>query len=288
MIIQVQLLAKVPFHPMAKVFSLFERIFSVLQFTLVEIPKGVFYYTSCQPNWFLLAKHIFGTNQVGKQVNIITSDNVDILDTVFIQPTFNCDVLGRIALLFNTAVLVFFFMTCALRFYLIVVKQANTHQETLTRPVQIVSFTLLGIIVTMGLFVLTLDDQYTFSQACLAPDEEQPLPKLSKKLYYSIVGAVNFLVVILYITITIKVKAYPQVNLKEIPWHGATNSRHFCTVSAVCTLYQSVIICVVVFLGSPYLWKLVSGANKYTNMAHVRPDCTKTIQLLNCFFLLNC
>ena len=126
--------------------------------------------------------------------------------------------------------------------------------------------------------MLTLNDQYTFSQACLAPDEEQPLPKLSKKLYYSIVAAVNFLVVVLYITITIKVKAYPQVNLKEIPWHWATNSRHFCTVSAVCTLYQSVIIWVVIFLGSPHLWKLVSGAKKYTNMAHVRPEVCKKKQ----------
>ena len=44
-----------PLHPMAKTFMIIERMFSILQCALVESLKVVFYYTSCQPNWSLLA-----------------------------------------------------------------------------------------------------------------------------------------------------------------------------------------------------------------------------------------
>ena len=53
---QVYLLAtKVSFHPMAKVFSLCERILVLFQCGLVETQKVIFFYTSCHPYGSILA-----------------------------------------------------------------------------------------------------------------------------------------------------------------------------------------------------------------------------------------
>ena len=56
--LQIYMLHKVSLHPVAKVFSLWERIFGLLQCTFAEIPKLVFYRTSCQLNWSLMVDNV--------------------------------------------------------------------------------------------------------------------------------------------------------------------------------------------------------------------------------------
>ena len=73
---QVYLLAmKVSFHPMAKVFSLCERILVLMTCGFVEIFKAIFYYTSCQPNWQMFAPN-FILDNVG--VTLKTSNRIII------------------------------------------------------------------------------------------------------------------------------------------------------------------------------------------------------------------
>ena len=64
--LQIYMVHKVSLHTVAKVFSLWERIFGLLQCTFVEIPKLVFYSTSCQLNWSL----ILSTKALGSYVKI--------------------------------------------------------------------------------------------------------------------------------------------------------------------------------------------------------------------------
>ena len=64
--LQIYMVHKVSLHTVAKVFSLWERIFGLLQCTCVEIPKLVFYSTSCQLNWSL----ILSTKALGSYVKI--------------------------------------------------------------------------------------------------------------------------------------------------------------------------------------------------------------------------
>ena len=64
--LQIYMVHKVSLHTVAKVFSLWERIFGLLQCTFVEIPKLVFYSTSCQMNWSL----ILLTKPLGSSVKI--------------------------------------------------------------------------------------------------------------------------------------------------------------------------------------------------------------------------
>ena len=73
---QVYLLAmKVSFHPMAKVFSLCERILVLMTCGFVETFKAIFYYTSCQPNWQMFAPN-FILDNVG--VTLKTSNRIII------------------------------------------------------------------------------------------------------------------------------------------------------------------------------------------------------------------
>ena len=72
--LQIVLLIKVPFHPMVKVFSLSERICVLLSCSLTEIPRSVFYYTSCQPNWTKLISIVKSTGY-GDFIKILLSDD---------------------------------------------------------------------------------------------------------------------------------------------------------------------------------------------------------------------
>ena len=217
--LQIVLLIKVPFHPMVKIFSLCERICVLMSCCLTEIPRSVFYYTSCQPNWTKLISIVKSTGH-GDFIKILLSDDNlgsnksahggNMLDNIFVLPTFNCTVLEKPSILLNTGAIVFFTMTCFFRYYLIVIKQGSPNGDKFTSSTEILKFTILGFAITTSLFALTLDDQYTFSRACLTPLQQQPASRLSKSIYYSILVLNNNVVLILYIIIIFKITKVPS------------------------------------------------------------------------------
>ena len=147
------MLTKVPFHPMAKSFSLLEAITRLL-YSFVQMLRVVFYYTSCQPNWSLLLYFAFG---VQTQVDVMVipllngidsreSSSQITLDSIGIEPTINCAMISKLSLLFGILSVVFFVLNCILRFYMIVVRATNAHQEALAKPSQIIGFSITGVL----------------------------------------------------------------------------------------------------------------------------------------------
>ena len=204
------LLLKIPFHPMVKVFSLCERIFVLCQCSVVEILRSVFYYTSCQPNWTNIFPKVW-FNRNGDLVHILLTKDTYYLnrnmlvDSAYMMPSLNCAVLEKPSLLLNTGAIVFFTMTCFLRYYLIVKNLGSLNHDTLTDSSQITKLTILGFLVTCALTALTFDDQYTFSRACLTPNLPQPPARLSKVIYFLILHLNNFGLLILHIIMIIKI-----------------------------------------------------------------------------------
>ena len=206
---------KVPLHPMAKTFMIIERMFSILQCALVESLKVVFYYTSCQPNWSLLATvfNIDNSNYVVIPLpNMLNAESKSLwYDKILIQPTINCTFLEKTTILFNTGCLLFFTMNCVLRFYLIVVKQASPQRECLTSKTEIVAFTGIGFILTILFFTVSLDDQFTFSRDCLALNVKHPLPRLSKIVYNSFLIGTNAIDLVLLVLMVITIVRAPAL-----------------------------------------------------------------------------
>ena len=197
-----------------------------MQCALVESFKGLFFFTSCQPNWSILAP-LFNTDQDGEYLRVSLPKTFNstghILEwshfQILIEPTLTCSFLEKITILFNTGCLWFFTMTCLLRFYLIVVKQASPHQELMTRPSQIIVCTILGFALAFFWFVVALDDQAAFSRACLAPWVERPPIRFSKFVYYIFLIMVNLTDLALLITMVItirKVPTAPSINLVSL------------------------------------------------------------------------
>ena len=217
-------MVNVSFHPMAKLFSLLEAKLRFL-WTLVEFLKTMFYYTSCQPNWSLVAK-LFNVDNVGDHLKIVLpgqsgsfENNTEMVgDMLFIEPTLNCSVISKFSFLFYTAHLFFFFMTAVLRFYIIMVRGAKNNQETLTRPYQRVLFTLLGVITTSWMYLWRMDDQGAFTLACLLPNEERP-PRISTRTETELESKVFFLSLValhcvpwmFYMIMAIKVMKAPTI-----------------------------------------------------------------------------
>lgn len=239
---QVYLLAtKVSLHPLAKLFQLFERSF-VLCSTFVESFKAIFYYTSCQPNWSLVVPDFIvnesvtvffyprkttitgeaksetwqdsnirisskwnnnsfpWTKEASKTKYVTDYDNIS-----FFQP-WNCGVIGGFSSFCNTGALVFFAMTCFLRFYLIVIKKGQPQQETRNSGLKSAGFVLLGISVQILLYTMTLSEHFAFSRTCLAPHSAfPPLGKVAQ-IYYLVVLVIDLVIVfVLYIIIILKV-----------------------------------------------------------------------------------
>ena len=221
------MLAKLPFHPMAKAFSLCERLSCLLQCTLVEIPKGIFYYTSCQPNWRLFLP-ILEILQPEVHLNVFLPSKIPEEhglepENIHMESPITCSILEKSTIFFNSSALVFFSMTCCLRFHVILVKQACPDRGVSTNPSMKICFVALGWLICSALFLLSLGDQYAFSRACVAPDEELLPPNLSKKVYYILFASNNLVVAVLYIAIIIRVKKVPTapsiclVNTVETP-----------------------------------------------------------------------
>ena len=75
------------------------------------------------------------------------------------------NVLEKATVVFNTGALVFFTMTCVLRFYLIVIRQPLPYEDTFMRPRYISALTLLGFLFTAFLVVLSWGGQYSYSRS---------------------------------------------------------------------------------------------------------------------------
>ena len=208
-------LVKVPLHPMAKTFMIIERMFSILQCVLIESLKVVFYYTSCLPNWSLLAS-LFNvdhfTNLIIPLPKMLDSESKNLWYAgISIQSTMNCSFLEKMSILFNTGCLLFFTMNCVLRFYLIVVKQASPQRECLTSKTEIVACTVNGFGLTLLLFTVSLDDQYTFSRDCLAPNVKYPPPRLSQIVFNLFLLGTNALDLILLVLMVVTIIRAPAV-----------------------------------------------------------------------------
>ena len=201
---------------MAKTFMIMERMFSLLQCALIESLKAVFYYTTCQPNWSLLASlfnldqeldHIFISLPNMHQSN---SSMYGLLQSgIWILPTLNCNFLEKMSILFNTGCLLFFSMNCFLRFYLIVMNQANANRDCLTHRSEIMTCTAFGLVMTLLLLLLSMDDQYIFSRDCLALDVKHPPPRLSKIVYNITLAVTNVIDLVLLIVMVITVIKAP-------------------------------------------------------------------------------
>ena len=193
-----------------------ERTFSILQCTLVETLKSIFYYTSCQPNWLSLAT-LLQSDQDSTYLFISLRDNSYLHNSnrgllhasILIEPTVNCNILEKMSIMFNTGCLLFFTMNCFLRFYLIVVKQASPSKECLTGKPEIVTCTLIGFALTLLSFFLGLDDQYVFSRDCLALTVEPPPPRLSKTLYHISFNVINIIDMVLLTVMVVAIKRAP-------------------------------------------------------------------------------
>ena len=195
-----------------------ERTFGILQCAFVETLKAVFYYTSCQPNWLLLAT-LFQSGQDFDYLVIplknklyLNNSSYGLLHaTILIEPTMNCSILEKMSIMFNTGCFLFFTMNCFLRFYLIVVKQSSPSKECLTGKPEIVTCTLIGFALTLLSFFLGLDDQYVFSRDCLALTVEPPPPRLSRTLYHISFNVINIIDMVLLTVMVVAIKRAPTV-----------------------------------------------------------------------------
>ena len=123
-------------------------------------------------------------------------------ETLIMDQSVSCIIFEKIGLFLNTGALVSYRMACLLRFYVIVVRPISFHQDNPVRVSLIVKFTTLGFIVTGLLFTLTVDHQFAFSRAFLAPDEE-PVPiNFYAKIWFSILFLADVVFLILYGFIT--------------------------------------------------------------------------------------
>ena len=190
-------------------------MFQALFFFIVVSVKLVFFYTSCQPNWSLVSDVVFGgQEEVQMVIPLINKTKLGtqpkiFQDSLYMEPSINCTALSILNLIFFTPSMVFFLMSYFLRFYIIVARPANAHQETLAKPAQIIGLNLMGIIVSF-LYVgkilstqLQEQNQAPFTQACEAPD-------INTKLLHPIIAndliVLNAVALTLSITIVYKVK----------------------------------------------------------------------------------
>ena len=197
---------------MAKSFSLLEAITRLL-FSLVQMLRVVFYYMSCQPNWSLLLYFAFGV-QTRVDVMVIPLLNwIDsrenssqiTLDSIGIEPTINCAMISKLSLLFGMPSLVFFVMSCILRFYMIVVRATNAHQEALAKPLQIIGFSITGVFVALLWFGFAFQFQQPFTLASEVPCMKKP-PRSSGFFILQLTWIVTLIgPIILYSTIIHKI-----------------------------------------------------------------------------------
>ena len=209
------MLAKVPLHPLAKSFSLVEACCRLL-FTLLCSLRIVFFFTSCQPNWSLVLDVVFGGQEkVHMAITLIDQTKLETQPKVFqetslyMEPSINCAVLPILGLIVFTPCIVFFLMSCLLRFYIFVARPANAHQRTLVKPTQIIGLNLTGILVSFlfvgGILPIMLQNQPPFTQACEAPYVRMTVTPWTKPIVFSLF-ILNAVALTLYITIVYKVK----------------------------------------------------------------------------------
>ena len=193
--------------------------YSRLLFSLLMPPlKIVYFYTSCQPNWSLVSDAVFGGQEVVHMaITLINKTRLGtqpkvFQDSMYMEPSVNCAVLPMLSIIFFTPCMVFFVMSCLLRFYIIVARPANPHQETLTKPTQIIGLNLMGILVSFlyvgWILSITLlrQNQGPFTQACEAPYVKTDVVPWKKPIYaYSLI-VLNTIALTLSITIVFKVK----------------------------------------------------------------------------------
>ena len=201
---------------MAKVFLLCERAHILLQCVIVEFPKAGYYYTSCLPNLeLLIPRFLHPTQQLELNTRLLCSlmmSNKTCHETLIMDQSVSCIIFEKIGLFLNTGALVSYRMACLLRFYVIVVRPISFHQDNPVRVSLIVKFTTLGFIVTGLLFTLTVDHQFAFSRAFLAPDEE-PVPiNFYAKIWFSLLFLADVVILILYGFIISKVLRTPTVS----------------------------------------------------------------------------
>ena len=193
---------------MAKSFSLLEAITRLL-YSLVQLLRVVFYYTSCQPNWSLLLHFAFGV-QTRVDVMVIPLSNGNssqiTLNSIGIEPTINCAMISKLSLLFGIPSLVFFVMNCILRFYMIVVRATHAHQEALAKPPQIIGFSITGVFVATLWLGIAFQFQQPFTLACEVPCLKRP-PRSSGFFTLQLAWIITLIgPTILYSTIIHKVK----------------------------------------------------------------------------------
>ena len=192
--------------------------YSRLLFSLLIPPlKIVYFYTSCQPNWSLVSDAVFGgQEEVHMAITLINKTRLGthpkvFQDSIYMEPSVNCAVLPMLSIIFFTPCMVFFVMSCLLRFYIIVARPANAHQETLTKPSQIIGLNLTGILVSFlyvgWILSITLlrRNQAPLTQACEAPDVKTDVAPWTQPIYWVVI-VLNAVALTLSITIVYKVK----------------------------------------------------------------------------------
>ena len=107
------MLAKVPLHPLFRIYSLLEVI-SRLLLSLLESTKITFFFTSCQPNWSLVSVLVFGDEEMRLLIPLLTVNDLRthpriLHDDVYMKPTANCGVIPILTITFVAAAMVFFF-----------------------------------------------------------------------------------------------------------------------------------------------------------------------------------
>ena len=218
---------------MAKSFSLVEAISRLLYSALVEPIKIFFYFTSCQPNWSLISEVVFGV-QAGEPIIIIIpliNENDlreghprELLDSIHIMSRINCFVIPKLSFVFFIPCMVFFLMSCTMRFYMIVVRPLVDPQETLSKPTQIRGFTLIGLLISLqltGWILATQIDgqnQPAFTLACEAPNMKMPSRSWRKSLYIYILLILYLAALTLSILMVYRVKKLTR---------ATPDSRHF-------------------------------------------------------------
>ena len=212
------MLAKVPLHPLAKSFSLMEACCRLL-YTLLYSLKIVFFFTSCQPNWSLVLDVVFGgQDEVHMAITLIdktklrTQPKIFQETSLYMETSINCAVLPILSMIVFAPCMVFFVMSCLLRFYIFVARPVNAHQGNLVKPTQIIGLNFTGILVSF-LYVgwilsinLQAQHQSPFTRACEASDVNTNINPWTKHIYAQSLIILNAVALTLSIKIVYKVK----------------------------------------------------------------------------------
>ena len=195
-------------HLTVKVLLVFESIYRVIECVLVDSLKVTFFFTSCLPKWSILFPEAFvrsyGTETI-KNVTLSIGQEVGVVSALEygFSRSISCRVLALAAFYFNLCALIFFTMTCSVRFYLIVVKKsmATSPGDSTTLKMVMFSACILGHVLAFThatIIALHASKYLAFTKGCTHPEQPfKPDNDVSLMISTSVLGIYHILALIM-------------------------------------------------------------------------------------------